>query len=149
MAEAQHGSSELRTDRGVSREHPRASGDQAQPAELDFDKGGGLVTCVTQDNKDMTVLMVATMNREAWHATLTTGYAHYYSRSRGRLWKKGEESGNTQEIREIRVDCDQDAVLLLVHQHGPGACHTGNRSCFYRRYEGEKLVYAPREQPAD
>lgn len=76
--------------------------------------------------------MLAWMDREAWDATVRTGYGHYHSRSRGRLWKKGETSGHLQRVVEVRVDCDQDAVLLKVEQTGP-ACHTGNRSCFYRR----------------
>jgi phosphoribosyl-AMP cyclohydrolase len=75
--------------------------------------------------------MIAWMDREAWEKTLETGFAHYHSRSRDRLWKKGETSGHVQRVREIRVDCDEDAVLMLVHQTGP-ACHTGNRTCFYR-----------------
>jgi len=90
-----------------------------------------LVPAVVQDSETLEVLMVAFMDREAWDATLRTRYAHYHSRSRGRLWKKGETSGHVQEIVEIRIDCDEDTVLLKVRQTGP-ACHTGNRSCFYR-----------------
>jgi phosphoribosyl-AMP cyclohydrolase len=135
-------------DPRVGREIPRDTGEEPRPVSLDFDKAGGMVTCVTQDVDDGTVLMVAGMNREAWLATLETGYAHYFSRSRGRLWRKGEESGNSQEVREIRVDCDQDAVLLRVRQNGSGACHTGNRSCFYRRYEDGVLVFAPAKEAA-
>ncbi|TVQ39685.1 MAG: phosphoribosyl-AMP cyclohydrolase [Spirochaetaceae bacterium] len=108
-----------------------------QELRLDFEKQDGMITVVTQDAATREVLMVAFMNRQAWDKSLETGIAHYYSRSRGRLWKKGETSGHVQQIREIRVDCDQDAVLLLVDQTGV-ACHTGNRSCFYRRYgDGE------------
>ena len=78
--------------------------------------------------------MLAWMNREALEKTLTTGYAHYWSRSRGKLWKKGETSGHVQRVVELRLDCDGDAILLLVEQTGP-ACHTNRRSCFYRRAE--------------
>lgn len=98
----------------------------------DFEKGGGLVTVVTQDHADGTVLMVAFMNREAWEQTLSTGTATYWSRSRGELWVKGQTSGNVQQVREIRLDCDLDCVLLRVEQVGGAACHTGRRSCFYR-----------------
>lgn len=107
---------------------------------LDFEKLGGLVTAVAQDVDSREVRMVGFMDREAWERTLATGYAHYHSRSRGRLWKKGESSGNVQEVREIRVDCDQDAVLLLVRQLGDVTCHTGARTCFYRRLENGRLV---------
>ncbi|WP_319477764.1 phosphoribosyl-AMP cyclohydrolase [Marispirochaeta aestuarii] len=100
--------------------------------DLDFSKGNGLVSAIAQDADSKEVLMCAFMNREAFEATLATGYAHYYSRSRDSLWKKGESSGHLQKIREIRVDCDQDCVLMLVEQTG-AACHTGRRSCFYRR----------------
>ncbi len=108
--------------------------------ELDFDKSGGLVPAVVQDDRSGEVLMVAYMNREAWEKTLSTRIAHFWSRTRGKLWKKGESSGNVQEVREIRVDCDQDCVLLRVHQVGDAACHTGYRSCFYCRLEGDGLV---------
>ena len=90
-----------------------------------------LVTAVAQDAATGDVLMVAWMDEPAWRKCLETGYAHYHSRSRDALWKKGETSGNVQRLREIRLDCDADAVLLVVDQSG-GACHTGNRSCFYR-----------------
>jgi phosphoribosyl-AMP cyclohydrolase len=92
----------------------------------------GLVTAVATDAATGEVLMVAHMNAEALAKTIATGDAHYYSRSRTKLWRKGEESGHTQRVIEIRVDCDQDAVWLRVEQKGPGACHTGRRSCFYR-----------------
>ncbi len=99
-------------------------------AEPDFSRAE-LLPAIAQDAKTGEVLMLAWMNKEAWEATKKSGYAHYHSRSRGRLWKKGETSGNVQRIVEIRIDCDEDAVLLRVAQTGP-ACHTGNRSCFYR-----------------
>jgi phosphoribosyl-AMP cyclohydrolase len=91
----------------------------------------GLITAVVVDADDGAVLMVAHMNAEAIAATLSTGEAHFYSRSRGRLWKKGETSGHVLHVREIRVDCDQDALLVVATPAGP-ACHTGQCSCFYR-----------------
>lgn len=100
--------------------------------EPDFDKRGGLVTVVTQDADSGEVLMVAFMNRDAWRRTLETGTACYFSTSRKQLWLKGETSGNIQDVKEIRVDCDTDAVLLKVHQRGGAACHEGYKSCFFR-----------------
>lgn len=98
----------------------------------------GFVTAVAQEAGSGRVLMVAHMNAEALRRTLATGQAHYFSRSRGRIWRKGETSGEVQKVVELQVDCDQDAVLLIVEQTGRGAaCHTGRRSCFYRRIEGE------------
>lgn len=97
----------------------------------DFDKRGGLLTVITQDADNNEVLMLAYMNRAAWEHTLATKTATYWSTSRNELWIKGETSGNTQEVVEVRVDCDQDAVLLKVRQRGP-ACHKGYRSCFFR-----------------
>ena len=107
---------------------------------LRFDKLGGLIPAITQDADTLEVLMTAFVDQEAWERTLLTGYAHYYSRSRKQLWKKGETSGHVQRIREIRVDCDEDAVLFLVEQVGGTACHTGNRSCFFRRIVEGRLV---------
>jgi phosphoribosyl-AMP cyclohydrolase len=104
----------------------------------DFDKRGGLVTAIAQDADSGEILMVAYMNREAWEHTLRTGTATYWSTSRDRLWVKGESSGHTQAVVEIRVDCDADAVVLRVHQHGGAACHEGYRSCFYRRVDGDR-----------
>ena len=92
----------------------------------------GLVTAVVTDAATGDVLMVAHMNDEALRKTIATGDAHYFSRSRRKLWRKGEESGHTQRVIDMRVDCDQDAVWLRVEQSGPGACHTGRKSCFYR-----------------
>ena len=98
----------------------------------------GLATCVTLDASRGDVLMVAHMNEAALRATLTTGVLHYWSRSRGALWRKGDTSGQTQTLVEMRVDCDQDAFLAFVNVAGDGgACHTGRRSCFYRRVETE------------
>jgi len=92
----------------------------------------GLITCVATDAQSGEVLMVAHMNAAALQKTLSTGEAWYFSRSRRALWRKGESSGHVQQVREIRIDCDQDAVWIRVEQKGPGACHTGRRSCFYR-----------------
>ena len=92
----------------------------------------GLVTCVTTDASSGEVLMVAHMNAEALGKTIATGEAWYFSRSRNALWRKGETSGHSQRVVELRVDCDQDAVWIRVEQQGEGACHTGRRSCFYR-----------------
>jgi len=99
--------------------------------EVDFEKGGGLVPVVAQDAKSGEILMLAYANKEAVEKTLRTGYAHYYSRARKKLWMKGEESGNRQRVLKILVDCDADALIYIVEQIGV-ACHTGNRSCFYR-----------------
>ena len=92
----------------------------------------GLITAVVTDVQSSDVLMVAHMNAQAVAKTIETGEAWYYSRSRRKLWKKGESSGHVQRVVELRVDCDQDALWLKVEQQGPGACHTGRRSCFYR-----------------
>ena len=105
-------------------------------AEPDFDKRGGLVTAIAQDAASGQVLMVASMNRESWRRTLETGLATYWSTSRDALWVKGESSGHVQHVREIYVDCDQDAVLLKVEQTS-AACHEGYRSCFFRRVDGD------------
>ncbi len=109
--------------------------------ELAFAKSvDGLVPAIVQDAASGEVLMLAYINRLAWEKTLATGKAHYWSRSRNSLWLKGETSGHVQLVREIRVDCDQDTVVFRVEQLGGAACHTGYRSCFYRRVEGEGLV---------
>ena len=116
------------------------------PAWLDevaFDERG-LVTVIAQDALTQRVLMVAWANREALDETVATGQAVYWSRSRGRLWRKGEESGHTQRVRDVRLDCDGDVVLYKVEQRGGVACHTGRASCFYRRLEdGRWLVTDP------
>jgi len=100
----------------------------------------GLVPAVAQDAIDGRILMVAWMNREALSLTVQQGHAVYWSRSRNRLWHKGEESGHQQVVREIRLDCDNDVVLLQVEQRGGIACHTGRRSCFYQRLEDRRWV---------
>jgi phosphoribosyl-AMP cyclohydrolase len=115
----------------------------ATPSEIpDFSRPDGLVTAVAQDSATGEILMVAHMNRAAWEETLATGQAVYFSRSRGRLWRKGEESGNVQKVRSVRVDCDGDAVLIVVDQIGGAACHEGYRSCFFRQVtpDGLKVI---------
>jgi phosphoribosyl-AMP cyclohydrolase len=106
---------------------------------IDFDKSGGLVPAIAQDADTGEVLMLAWMNRDAYEETLRTGRACYFSRSRGKLWRKGEESGNVQEVKGVFVDCDADTVLLKVHQVGGAACHEGYKSCFFRRVQGDGL----------
>ena len=107
--------------------------------ELDFEKSGGLIPTIAQDYQSNEVLMLAYISPESWAETLKSGYATYCSRSRGKLWKKGESSGHLQKIHAVLVDCDQDTVIFKVEQLGPGACHTGHRSCFYRMVDGEVL----------
>lgn len=109
--------------------------------KLNFTKSAdGMIPAVVQDYKTKEILMLAYINELAWEKTLETGKAHYWSRSRQKLWLKGETSGHVQLIHEIRVDCDDDTVIYLVEQLGGAACHTGHRSCFYRRVDGENLV---------
>jgi phosphoribosyl-AMP cyclohydrolase len=99
----------------------------------DFDKSGGLLPAVAQDADTKQVLMLAWMNREAYEETLRTRRAVYFSRSRNRLWRKGEESGNVQEVHAVYLDCDADTILLEVRQIGGAACHEGYASCFFRK----------------
>lgn len=119
--------------------------------KLDFDKVGGFIPAIVQDYKSGEVLMLAYMNNEAWEASISTGKATYFSRSRQKLWVKGETSGNIQLIREIRIDCDDDAVLLKVEQYGGATCHTGHKSCFFKKVENGSIrivgepVFNPRE----
>lgn len=108
--------------------------------DLDFSKIGGLVPAIAQDYQTGEVLMLAFMNEAAWQATFETGKATYYSRSRQKLWIKGNTSGHVQIVKEIRIDCDNDTVLLKVEQIGGAACHTGHRSCFYQRIEDDGSV---------
>jgi phosphoribosyl-AMP cyclohydrolase len=111
------------------------AGSQAS-AEIDFDKNGGVVAAIAVDHISHRVLMVAYMNREAFDETVATGRACYFSRSRNKLWRKGEESGNFQVVHEIRIDCDADAVVLAVEQRGDAAaCHEGYESCFFRKLD--------------
>ncbi len=107
---------------------------------LDFEKGGGLLPAIVQDDSSGEVLMLAYMNEDSWKKTLETGKAVFWSRSRRALWMKGEQSGHFQIVREIRIDCDDDTILLKVEQVGGAACHTGYRSCFYRKVSGDALV---------
>ena len=106
----------------------------------DFKKGDGLVPVIVQDHKTGQVLMMAYMNEESYSETLKLGYAVYYSRSRQKLWRKGEERGNVQKIHEIYIDCDCDTLLIKVEQVGGSACHEGYPSCFFRKLEGEDYV---------
>lgn len=111
------------------------------PAGPDFDRGGGLLPAIAQDAETGDVLMLAYMNREAFEETLRSGQAVYFSRSRGRLWRKGETSGHAQEVVQVLVDCDADTILLRVRQRG-AACHEGFRTCFFRAVtpQGLELV---------
>ena len=112
---------------------------------LNFDKANGLVAAIAQDAETGEVLMLAWMNREAFEETVRTRRGVYFSRSRNRLWRKGEESGHVQEVRDILIDCDADTVLLKVKQVGGAACHEGYKSCFFRKLEsGELNVIAER-----
>jgi phosphoribosyl-AMP cyclohydrolase len=104
---------------------------------IDFAKMGGLIPVIAQEAATGQVLMLAFMNQEAWERTLATGEAHYFSRSRRKIWRKGETSGHVQLVWEIYLDCDADTVLLKVEQVGGAACHTGYASCFYRRRQGD------------
>jgi phosphoribosyl-AMP cyclohydrolase len=107
---------------------------------LDFRKQEGLVPAIVQDAETGEVLMLAYMSPESFEETLRTGNACFYSRSRSKLWTKGEESGNVQQVIEVRIDCDNDTILLKVNQVGGAACHTGYRSCFFRKIEGGSLI---------
>lgn len=107
--------------------------------KLDFSKFDGLLPAIVQDCETSEVLMLAFMNEEAWTATLETGKATYYSRSRKKLWVKGESSGNVQLVKEIRIDCDNDTVLLKVEQVGGAACHLGYKSCFFSMIENGEV----------
>ena len=119
--------------------------------QLDFKKTGGLIPAIAQDYASGEILMLGYMNQDAFDATLASGNATYYSRSRQTLWIKGETSGNLQRIKEIRVDCDDDTILLKVEQLGGAACHTGHRSCFYKKIEKGSIrvigepMFDPRE----
>lgn len=108
-------------------------------AALDFSKGNGLVTAIAQDHATGEILMVAHMNEESFRETLARGEVVYWSRRRG-LWHKGEQSGNVQKLKQLRIDCDGDAVLLSVEQIGRAACHTGKRHCFFRVWDGSAWV---------
>lgn len=115
--------------------------DEADRFQPRFDSSG-LITAIVSDARDATVLMVANMNADALRLTQETGIAHFWSRSRQALWQKGETSGETLQVTEILTDCDQDVLLIKALPQGKGAsCHTGRRSCFYRRVENDRLVF--------
>ncbi len=123
-----------------------------QPATVpDFSKSDGLIPAIAQDAETGEVLMIGFMNAESYAETLARGQAVYFSRSRNRLWHKGEESGHVQEVEAVLVDCDGDAILLKVRQHGGAACHQGYRSCFFRQVtpEGLKIISQPVFDPAN
>ncbi len=112
----------------------------ANAKDLCFDKGNGLLPVIAQDHETGEVLMLAYMNRQAWEKTLETGKVHYWSRTRDKLWLKGETSGHVQLLKAAYTDCDLDTILVKVKQLGGAACHKGYRSCFYRKVQGESLV---------
>ena len=107
--------------------------------KLNFKKNDGLVPVLVQDHIPNEVLMLAFMNEEAWEKTLSSGYAHYYSRGRRNLWKKSEDSESTQIVKKFFIDCGEDIVLLSVKQNGGAACHKGYRSCFFREIDSEEV----------
>lgn len=108
--------------------------------KIDFDKMGGLIPAVIQDHDSGEVLMVAFMDEKALDLTLESSKTWFFSRSKNKYWMKGEESGNTQDVIEVLTDCDADTVVIRVRQNGPAACHTGNRSCFFTRWENGQWV---------
>jgi len=119
--------------------------------EIAFEKAGGLVPAIVQDDRTGDVLMLGFMNEEALAETRRTSQVVFFSRSRNRLWKKGESSGHVLKVREVRVDCDADALLVRVEPVGPGVCHEGYRSCFYRRIEQDgsgTVIEPPTFEPA-
>ena len=128
-----------------------AQNEEEDMVALQFDKGGGLLPAIVQDHETKEILMLAYVNDLAWKKTLETGKAHYWSRSRNKLWLKGETSGHVQLIKKILVDCDEDTIVYQVEQLGGAACHTGHRSCFFRKVSENKLettdepVFDPRE----
>jgi phosphoribosyl-AMP cyclohydrolase len=122
---------ELTNDENIKKEN------EHDMVQLDFAKTGGLLPAIVQDAATGEVLMLAFMNEAAWQATLETGKATYYSRSRKKLWIKGESSGHVQHVKEIRIDCDNDTILLKVEQVGGAACHLGYRSCFFQKIEND------------
>ena len=125
---------------------------QSANMQPDFDKGKGLLPVIAQEYGTNEVLMLAYMNKESFEETLKSGRATYFSRSREKLWKKGETSGNMQHIKEIRIDCDNDTILIKVEQKGGAACHLGYKSCFFRKIDNngtlkivEQRVFDPKE----
>jgi phosphoribosyl-AMP cyclohydrolase len=138
-------------DENISSDSEEVSTEEDSMLTLQFDKGGGLLPAIVQDHETKEVLMLAYVNDLAWKKTLETGKAHYWSRSRNKLWLKGETSGHQQIIKKILVDCDEDTIIYQVEQLGGAACHTGHRSCFYRQVVDDTLetidepVFDPRE----
>ena len=128
----------MKRNHSISDNEDVAAREQGLAFTPKFD-GAGLLAAIAQDAESGEVLMLAFMDRAALDATQRTGFAHVHSRSRGRLWKKGESSGHVLAVEQILVDCDQDALVLKVRPAGP-ACHTGARSCFYRALDGERLT---------
>ena len=124
---------------------------EAATDQPDFEKAGGLIPAIAQDAASGEVLMMAYMNEASYRETLATGRAVYFSRSRNKLWRKGEESGNVQHVKGVYLDCDRDTILLRVDQVGDAACHTGYRSCFYREVtqDGLRTVGERVFDPAD
>ncbi|MGB9687572.1 phosphoribosyl-AMP cyclohydrolase [Thermogutta sp.] len=123
----------------MSDKTPTSAESSPQPGP-DFSRGGGILPAIAQDAATGEVLMLAYMNAESFAETVATGRAVYFSRSRNKLWRKGEESGHVQIVKEIFIDCDNDAILLKVEQVGGAACHTGYRSCFYRQFTPTGLI---------
>ena len=126
-------------DENISSNSEEVSTEEDSMLTLQFDKGNGLLPAIVQDHETKEVLMLAYVNDLAWEKTLETGKAHYWSRSRNKLWLKGETSGHVQLIRKILVDCDDDTIVYQVEQLGGAACHTGHRSCFFRKVSENKL----------
>ena len=117
--------------------------------DLDFAKLGGLLPAIVQDARSGEVLMLGFMNEEAYAATQSSGEVTFFSRSRNKLWRKGERSGHVLRVREMRVDCDVDALLIRVEALGPGVCHEGYRSCFFRRLSGDGAAEIVEERTFD
>jgi phosphoribosyl-AMP cyclohydrolase len=117
---------------------------------VDLEFQNGLVPAIVQERQSGEVLMLGYMNAEAYERTLSSGFVTFFSRSRGKLWVKGETSGHRLQVREVRVDCDQDAILVLVDRAGPGCCHLGYKSCFFRRVtlDGEEIIAQREFDPA-
>jgi phosphoribosyl-AMP cyclohydrolase len=126
-------------DENVSSNFEEIPNEEDVMLTLQFDKGDGLLPAIVQDHETKEVLMLAYINDLAWKKTLETGKAHYWSRSRNKLWLKGETSGHQQIIKNILVDCDEDTVVYQVEQLGGAACHTGHRSCFFRKISDGKF----------
>ena len=138
-------------DENGSSDSEKPSNEEDGMPTLQFDKGNGLLPAIVQDHETKEILMLAFVNDLAWEETLKTGKAHYWSRSRNKLWLKGETSGHHQLVKKILVDCDADTVIYLVEQLGGAACHTGHRSCFFKQVSGagfetfDKPVFDPEE----